>query len=215
MHAQGPRSILKAQVEKAPSKPKGIIARSASWEPFLDRCISMTDCRVCLTYNVTHPQNANRRPSPRLPAPSPNESPGLRHVPHRNHVCVPSSPSQPSSSPPTLSPNHLLILPPPISSSSPRPPNHLLILILPPPQPPPPQTPTKQRPAMQHALQRLGLKTYHMVEAGSTKTFTYWYEALRAKYAGQGRPYQRAEFDKLLGEYSVCTPQIIRYRKYD
>lgn len=33
--------------------------------------------------------------------------------------------------------------------------------------------------------------------------FDYWYEALRAKYAGKGKPYQRAEFDKVLGNYSV------------
>ena len=42
-----------------------------------------------------------------------------------------------------------------------------------------------------------------MTEAGVTKSFNYWYEALKAKYDGQGRPYRRTEFDKLLGDYSV------------
>jgi len=56
---------------------------------------------------------------------------------------------------------------------------------------------------MQHALQKLGYKSYHMTEAGVNKAFNYWYEALKAKYEAQGRPYRRAEFDKLLGNYSV------------
>ena len=56
---------------------------------------------------------------------------------------------------------------------------------------------------MQHALQRLGYKSYHMTEAGRNKAFNYWLEALKAKYSGEGRPYQRAEFDKVLGDYSV------------
>ena len=46
-----------------------------------------------------------------------------------------------------------------------------------------------------------------MTEAGATKTFNYWHEALKAKYDGQGRPYGRAEFDKLLGDYSVWYEQ--------
>lgn len=57
---------------------------------------------------------------------------------------------------------------------------------------------------MQHALQKLGIRSYHMTEAGKTKSFNYWHEALKAKYAGEGRPYGRKEFDKLLGEYGVC-----------
>ena len=42
-----------------------------------------------------------------------------------------------------------------------------------------------------------------MVEAGRTRTFPYWLEALKAKYLGDGQPYRRAEFDKLLGGFSV------------
>ena len=60
--------------------------------------------------------------------------------------------------------------------------------------------------AMQTALQQLGYKSYHMVEAGRTRTFEYWLEAVRAKYLGDAQPYQREEFDKLLGEYSVRDP---------
>lgn len=42
-----------------------------------------------------------------------------------------------------------------------------------------------------------------MTEVAPNKAFNYWLEALKAKYFGEGRPYQRAEFDKLLGNYSV------------
>lgn len=45
-----------------------------------------------------------------------------------------------------------------------------------------------------------------MVEAGHTKTFSYWLEALKAKYLGDGQPYEQAEFDKLLGNFSVRGP---------
>ena len=58
---------------------------------------------------------------------------------------------------------------------------------------------------MQRALQRLGYKSYHMMEAGYSRTFPYWLEALKAKYAGEGKPFERPEFDKLLGEYSVSA----------
>ena len=37
------------------------------------------------------------------------------------------------------------------------------------------------------------------------KAFNYWLEALEAKYSDVGEPYQRAEFDKLLGDYSVSV----------
>lgn len=56
---------------------------------------------------------------------------------------------------------------------------------------------------MQVALQKLGYKAYHMIEGYRTKAMKYWLEALRAKYANEGVPYQRVEFDKLLGDYSV------------
>lgn len=57
---------------------------------------------------------------------------------------------------------------------------------------------------MQKALQTLGYKSYHMIEGRQTpKGFDHWLEALKAKYAGEGKPYQRAEFDQLLGNYSV------------
>ena len=58
---------------------------------------------------------------------------------------------------------------------------------------------------MQRALQRLGYKSYHAMEAGLNRKWPYWLEALKAKYAGEGKPHQRAEFDKLLGTYSVSA----------
>ncbi|KAI4112749.1 MAG: hypothetical protein LQ338_008279 [Usnochroma carphineum] len=59
---------------------------------------------------------------------------------------------------------------------------------------------------MQHALQKLGYKSYHMIEgARNPKAFSYWLEALKAKYAGEGKPYERPEFDKLLQNYSAVT----------
>lgn len=59
---------------------------------------------------------------------------------------------------------------------------------------------------MQRALQTLGYKSYHMIGAlRNPKAFNYWLEALEAKYSDQGKPYQRVEFDKLLGDYSVSV----------
>ena len=59
---------------------------------------------------------------------------------------------------------------------------------------------------MQKALQTLGYKSYHMIEAlRNPKAFDYWLEALEAKYSSVGKPYQRGDFDKLLGDYSVSV----------
>ena len=52
---------------------------------------------------------------------------------------------------------------------------------------------------MRQALEMLGLKPYHTSDASKTKTLPYWLEAVKAKYGGQGRPYGKCEFDKLLG----------------
>lgn len=49
------------------------------------------------------------------------------------------------------------------------------------------------------ALQMLGYNPYHMVVAMGH--LDLWREALRAKYLGQGKPWEREEFDKLLGKY--------------
>ncbi|KAL8947325.1 MAG: hypothetical protein Q9222_006381 [Ikaeria aurantiellina] len=59
--------------------------------------------------------------------------------------------------------------------------------------------------SLQHALQEIGYKCYHMTEVVPNNAYGYWLEALKAKYGGEGRPYQRAEFDKVLGKYSVRT----------
>jgi hypothetical protein len=56
-------------------------------------------------------------------------------------------------------------------------------------------------------MKHLGFRPYHMLEAVQRPSdFQYWNEALRAKFHGVGKPYGRVEFDKLLGEYDVCTP---------
>lgn len=58
------------------------------------------------------------------------------------------------------------------------------------------------------ALQKLGYKTYHFKEVGDLqnvrdKHIWCWREALIAKNFGSGKPYGKAEFDKLLGRYQV------------
>ena len=35
-------------------------------------------------------------------------------------------------------------------------------------------------------------------------THALWLDGLEAKYHGKGKEYAKVEFDKLLGEYSVC-----------
>ncbi|KAH7120290.1 hypothetical protein B0J13DRAFT_457004 [Dactylonectria estremocensis] len=57
------------------------------------------------------------------------------------------------------------------------------------------------------ALQRLGYKPYHMTVAmGSPKTnLGLWCEALHAKFSGRGKPWGRAEFDKILGDYDAVA----------
>ena len=59
--------------------------------------------------------------------------------------------------------------------------------------------------ALYTALNMLGYKSYHCAEIRLTAPGTYdlWNEALRAKYHGKGKRYGKAEFDKLLGDYSV------------
>lgn len=59
---------------------------------------------------------------------------------------------------------------------------------------------------MMVALQKLGLKPYHMIEAVANRDkgdLECWREAVQAKFDGVGKPYGRAEFDKFLGDYEV------------
>ena len=58
---------------------------------------------------------------------------------------------------------------------------------------------------MQQALQRLDYNSYHAMKAALNRKWPYWPEALKAKYAGEGKLYQRAQFDKILGIYSVSA----------
>lgn len=63
----------------------------------------------------------------------------------------------------------------------------------------------KSPPALQTALQKLGYKCYHMAETYKNPgSHLFWLEAVKAKYLGKGRAYEKPEFDKLLGNYSVC-----------
>lgn len=59
---------------------------------------------------------------------------------------------------------------------------------------------------MRSGLAQLGYKSFHgaVLQAAPWK-FPYWEEAIRAKYFGEGKPYGRAEFDKLLHEYDVVV----------
>jgi len=54
------------------------------------------------------------------------------------------------------------------------------------------------------ALEKLGIHSCHMKEvAPLTHCAEMWNEGLRAKYYGQGKPYGKKEFDKLLGNFGV------------
>lgn len=55
------------------------------------------------------------------------------------------------------------------------------------------------------ALQNLGFRVYHMNEAVKTPktSFACWIEGVKAKFHGEGKPFGRAEFDKLLGDYDA------------
>jgi hypothetical protein len=60
--------------------------------------------------------------------------------------------------------------------------------------------------ALKNAFNTLGYKSYHVneiSESGVPKAMVYWKEAIEAKYLGKGKPYEKAEFDKLLKSYSV------------
>ncbi|KAK7990015.1 hypothetical protein PG989_010330 [Apiospora arundinis] len=58
--------------------------------------------------------------------------------------------------------------------------------------------------SIRHGLRKLGFECFHgaILEVSPWK-FQYWDEAIRAKYYGEGKPYGRREFDKLLGEFEV------------
>jgi hypothetical protein len=54
------------------------------------------------------------------------------------------------------------------------------------------------------ALEILGIHSCHMKEvAPLTHCAEMWNDGLRAKYYGQGKPYGKKEFDKLLGNFGV------------
>lgn len=55
------------------------------------------------------------------------------------------------------------------------------------------------------ALNQLGFRVYHMSEAIKTPrtSFGCWIEGIKAKFHGEGRPFGREEFDKLMGDYDA------------
>lgn len=68
---------------------------------------------------------------------------------------------------------------------------------------------------MHEALTKLGHKTYHFKEIGQTDIpnepahIDAWREAFLAKMYGNGKPYGKEEFDRLLRRYSVCAEDDI------
>lgn len=62
--------------------------------------------------------------------------------------------------------------------------------------------------ALYTALGKLGYKSYHMMDVGSSearqnKHVLCWLEGMRAKLYGIGKQYGREEFDTILENYSV------------
>ena len=63
---------------------------------------------------------------------------------------------------------------------------------------------------MHSGLTKLGHKTYHFMEVGQRELpneshVECWREAFLAKMYGNGKPYGKPEFDKLLRNYSVSS----------
>ncbi|KAJ8059406.1 hypothetical protein OCU04_012353 [Sclerotinia nivalis] len=60
--------------------------------------------------------------------------------------------------------------------------------------------------SLQEALNRLGYKTYHCRVAAPTKGhLPLWLEGFDAKLNGNGKPFGREEFDKILTNFSAVT----------
>ena len=67
---------------------------------------------------------------------------------------------------------------------------------------------------MTDALAKLGYRSYHMKEAFanfSRNHMAYWHEALTSKYENRDRQYGKAEFQKLLEGYTVCSSFPARF----
>ncbi|KAK5797455.1 hypothetical protein VI817_003746 [Penicillium citrinum] len=59
--------------------------------------------------------------------------------------------------------------------------------------------------SLYHALQELGYTPWHMCEPieNPSRMFNQWTEAMKCRFFGEGRPYDRADFDKLRGPYDA------------
>jgi hypothetical protein len=79
----------------------------------------------------------------------------------------------------------------PISARSKDKEMHVLVLSM-------PRTGTK---SLKFALDHLGINTYHASVAFARGDLPYWNEALAAKYNGQCKPYDPADWGKILGDF--------------
>jgi len=64
--------------------------------------------------------------------------------------------------------------------------------------------------SMLTAFTKLGYNCYHFLEAARMQTagerhLDYWLEGFKIKMYGNGEPFGRSEFDKILGDYSAVT----------
>ncbi|KAJ9661769.1 hypothetical protein H2198_001734 [Neophaeococcomyces mojaviensis] len=60
--------------------------------------------------------------------------------------------------------------------------------------------------SMKTALDQFGYKTLHASNVHETPGgFSYWNEAIDAKFYGQGKPYCKLDFDKLLKKYTAIS----------
>ena len=57
---------------------------------------------------------------------------------------------------------------------------------------------------MSIALETLGFRTYHLAEVSQNPThFPCWKQAQEAKYLGEGKMWEKKDFEKMLGRHDV------------
>lgn len=49
---------------------------------------------------------------------------------------------------------------------------------------------------------------YHMREVGKNNHRETWIKALEAKFEGKGKPFEKEDFDELLGDFAVSSFRI-------
>ncbi|KAJ2978771.1 hypothetical protein NQ176_g3631 [Zarea fungicola] len=67
--------------------------------------------------------------------------------------------------------------------------------------------------SMYQSFKMLGMKPYHMYECvyGGVTHMSLFQEALRNKYYGEGKPYNKADFDKWLANYDFFIDEFIEF----